>query len=53
MFAKQYSEVFKGDAQWPRSGSAGIAMLWNDSSTYIKRAPYFDHMVDPKTYVKD
>jgi aconitate hydratase len=54
MFAKQYAEVFKGDAQWNAiKVPAGDQYKWDESSTYIKRAPYFDHMVDPKTFVKD
>jgi aconitate hydratase A / 2-methylisocitrate dehydratase len=54
MFAKQYSEVFKGDAQWNSiKVPAGDQYAWNDSSTYIKCPPYFDRMVDPATSVKD
>jgi aconitate hydratase len=54
MFAKQYSEVFAGDATWNSiKVPAGDLYAWDEHSTYIKRAPYFDHMVDPKTHVKD
>ena len=54
MFAKQYSEVFKGDAQWSSiKVPPGDLYAWNDSSTYIKCPPYFDHMADPATSVKD
>jgi aconitate hydratase len=54
MFAKQYGEVFKGDAMWNAiKVPAGDRYAWDDSSTYIKRAPYFDEMVDPATHVKD
>ncbi len=54
MFAKQYSEVFNGDAQWNAiKVPVGDEYKWDDHSTYIKRAPYFDNMVDPKTFVKD
>ncbi len=54
MFAKQYGEVFKGDAQWNGiKVPKGDQYAWDDSSTYIKRAPYFDDMVDPKTFVQD
>jgi aconitate hydratase len=54
MFAKEYSEVFAGDAQWNSiKVPEGDQYVWDDSSTYIKRAPYFDNMVDPATYVKD
>ncbi|MEQ1948047.1 MAG: aconitate hydratase AcnA [Bryobacteraceae bacterium] len=53
-FEKEYSEVFQGDANW--SGikvPEGDQYIWSDASTYIKKAPYFDAMVDPKTSVKD
>ncbi len=54
MFAKQYSEVFAGDAQWNAiKVPKGESYTWDDHSTYIKRAPYFDDMVDPATFVKD
>jgi aconitate hydratase len=54
MFAKQYSEVFQGDAQWNSiKVPPGDQYAWDDSSTYIKRPPYFDEMVDPATSVKD
>ena len=54
MFAKQYSTVFDGDANWRGiKVPAGDRYAWDDASTYIKRAPYFDNMVDPKTFVKD
>jgi len=54
MFAKQYSEVFKGDDQWNSiKVPLGDQYAWDDTSTYIKKAPYFDVMADPKTHVKD
>ncbi len=54
MFATQYAEVFEGDTQWNSIRvPGGDLYAWNDVSTYIKRAPYFDHMVDPATNVRD
>ena len=54
MFQKQYSEVFQGDTQWNSiKVPAGDLYAWDDSSTYIKKAPYFDDMADPATFVKD
>ncbi|HML18530.1 MAG TPA: aconitate hydratase AcnA [Bryobacteraceae bacterium] len=54
MFAKEYSEVFGGDAQWNSiQVPSGDLYAWSDKSTYIKRAPYFDHMPDPATQVRD
>ncbi|MCU1340078.1 MAG: acnA [Bryobacterales bacterium] len=54
MFATQYSHVFEGDAQWKAiKVPAGDRYQWDESSTYIKRAPYFDDLVNPATHVKD
>jgi aconitate hydratase len=54
MFQKQYSEVFEGDANW-RSLKVpqGDAFVWEESSTYIKKPPYFDNMVDPSRPFSD
>ncbi len=45
MFSKSYAEVFAGDERW-RSLSVpkGQTYAWEKSSTYIRRAPYFDDM---------
>ncbi|HLH42321.1 MAG TPA: aconitate hydratase AcnA [Bryobacteraceae bacterium] len=54
MFAKEYSQVFAGDAQWNSiPAPKGESYAWSDSSTYIKRPPYFDQMADPATFVQD
>jgi aconitate hydratase len=54
MFAKEYSEVFAGDAKWNSiPAPRGESYPWSDSSTYIKRAPYFDELADPATFVQD
>ncbi len=45
MFTKSYGEVFAGDERW--NGLAvpkGDRYAWDEKSTYIKRAPYFDGM---------
>jgi aconitate hydratase len=53
-FARQYADVFAGDAHW-----AGITApksdqySWDDASTYIKKPPYFDKPVDPETSIGD
>src|SRR5207237_7446258 len=31
----------------------GDLYAWSDSSTYIKRPPYFDNIVDPETAIHD
>jgi aconitate hydratase len=44
MFEKNYSAVFAGDQQWNSIlVPTGDLYDWSDRSTYIKRAPYFDH----------
>jgi aconitate hydratase len=54
MFASQYAGVFAGDAHWNAIRfPEGDIFQWDDKSTYIKRPPYFDNMVDPRTSVKD
>ena len=53
-FHKQYSEVFAGDATWNSiKVPAGTSYEWTEDSTYIKKPPYFDELVDPQTSVKD
>src|SRR5215467_6336931 len=45
MFSKSYGEVFQGDERW--RGLAvpkGETYAWDQKSTYIQRAPYFDDM---------
>jgi aconitate hydratase len=50
MFRKSYDDVFAGDERWrslpvPKGDTYG----WEDNSTYIRRAPYFDEMtVNPR-----
>src|SRR6202140_4417997 len=54
MFQKQYAEVFQGDERWNSvKVPAGDLYAWSDRSTYIRKPPYFDNMVDPKTPVRD
>jgi len=54
MFQKEYSEVFAGDAQWNSIAvSGGVLYQWDETSTYIKKPPYFDSMPDPGRPVAD
>src|SRR5579884_1535862 len=54
MFQKEYSQVFQGDASWNSMQIAkGDLYQWSDASTYIKRPPYFDNMLDPSAPVQD
>jgi len=54
MFAKEYGEVFSGDSRWQAiKVPEGDLYAWAEGSTYIKRPPYFDSMVDPNAPVQD
>jgi aconitate hydratase len=50
MFRKSYAHVFEGDERWRGLPvPEGDRFAWEPSSTYIRRAPYFDGMpVEPK-----
>jgi aconitate hydratase len=54
MFTKEYGEVYKGDATWQSLPvPEGDQYQWNDESTYIKHAPYFETMTPQPAAVKD
>ncbi len=54
MFHKEYSEVFQGDERWNSvKVPSGDLFDWSGKSTYVRKPPYFDHMVDPSTSVQD
>jgi aconitate hydratase len=45
MFRKRYADVFKGDAMWQKmGGGSGMTYKWEDGSTYVKLAPYFEEL---------
>ena len=49
MFRSQYETAFEGDANWQRLPvPTGDIYAWDEKSTYIKKPPYFDKMVDPE-----
>jgi aconitate hydratase len=44
-YRKEYGEVFQGDQRWRGlKVPEGDRYIWEDSSTYIKRPPFFDDM---------
>jgi aconitate hydratase len=54
MFQKEYSEVFQGDDRWNSvKVPSGDLYDWSEKSTYIRKPPYFENMVDPATSVQD
>ncbi len=45
MFTRDYADVFTGDDNWRGLNvPAGDTFAWEDSSTYVRRPPYFDGM---------
>jgi aconitate hydratase len=54
MFRSEYAQAFDGDQNWQSLPiPTGGLFHWDDRSTYIKKPPYFDHLVDPATSVQD
>ncbi|MFV0493556.1 aconitate hydratase [Mycobacterium sp.] len=45
MFTSSYADVFKGDERWRSLPTPeGNTFEWDDNSTYVRKAPYFDGM---------
>ncbi|MEY4944703.1 MAG: aconitate hydratase AcnA [Actinomycetota bacterium] len=45
MFTTQYASVFEGDEHWRSLPTPkGAIFEWDENSTYVKKAPYFDDM---------
>lgn len=45
MFRKSYADVFKGDHRWQNLATPeGDTFAWDENSTYVRKAPYFDGM---------
>ena len=53
-FEKEYAQVFEGEANWNGIAvPAGEIYQWDNTSTYIRKPPYFDDMVDPGRPIED
>ena len=53
-FIKQYATVFDGDERWRSLPTpTGPVFEWDEKSTYVRKAPYFDGMSMELTPVKD
>ncbi len=53
-FIKQYATVFDGDDRWKNLPTpTGPVFEWEESSTYVRKAPYFDGMTMELTPVSD
>jgi aconitate hydratase len=45
MFSRDYADVFAGDERWQELDvPAGKVFAWDESSTYVRRPPYFGGM---------
>src|SRR5690606_23269561 len=45
MFTKGYADVFAGDERWQSLPTpTGETFTWDESSTYVRKPPYFDGM---------
>ena len=45
MFRRRYADVFHGDERWKSLPvPEGDLFAWDEASTYVRRAPYFDGM---------
>ncbi|MCL8024357.1 aconitate hydratase AcnA [Nocardioides sp. BSK12Z-3] len=54
MFAESYADVFKGDERWRSLPTPeGNTFTWDEDSTYVRKAPYFDGMPDEPAPVTD
>ncbi|HIW28592.1 MAG TPA: aconitate hydratase AcnA [Candidatus Luteococcus avicola] len=54
MYKSRYADVFAGDDRWKNLDTPeGALFSWDDASTYIRRAPYFDGMPAEPTPVED
>ncbi|MCU4671975.1 aconitate hydratase [Microbacterium fluvii] len=53
-FITQYATVFDGDERWQNLPTpTGPVFEWDDASTYVRKAPYFDGMSMELTPVTD
>ncbi|MFI6927347.1 aconitate hydratase AcnA [Nonomuraea spiralis] len=54
MFERDYADVFKGDDHWRSLPiPTGDTFEWDPSSTYVRKAPYFDGMPEKPEPVTD
>jgi aconitate hydratase len=54
MFTTQYAGVFDGDERWQNLPTPkGATFTWDEKSTYVRKAPYFDGMKKTPDAVKD
>ena len=53
-FARTYKNIFDGDAQWRElTAASGTQYAWQEESTYVRRAPFFDEASTARTVCND
>ena len=54
MYARSYADVFAGDQRWQNLPTpVGDVFEWDQSSTYVRKPPYFDGMAQDPSPVTD
>ena len=54
MFIKRYSDVSKGPVQWQKIKTENTSIYkWDESSTYVKKPPFFENLSDEPDGFKD
>ncbi len=54
LFSKTYQNIFEGDASWKSmTVAASETYPWDEKSTYIRKAPYFDSMSQTPSPLND
>ncbi|REF38172.1 aconitate hydratase [Thermasporomyces composti] len=54
MFARDYADVFAGDERWRSLPTpSGDLFAWDESSTYVRKPPYFEGMTAEPAPVSD
>ncbi|AHI03116.1 aconitate hydratase [Corynebacterium falsenii DSM 44353] len=54
LYTEDYADVFKGDERWRSLDvPSGKTFAWDEKSTYIRKAPYFDGMSKEPEPVND
>jgi len=54
MFSNDYADVFAGDERWKSLPTPeGDTFAWDEDSTYVRKAPYFEDMPEEPAPVED
>ena len=54
LFTSKYADVFAGDERWKNLDTPeGATFAWDDDSTYVRKAPFFDGMGKEPEPVED